>query len=165
MMRGSMPLSVGTCLAAACVLLGCGEASGQAVASCPVTVPSRQQLVKGSSLLGSAAAGTALFFSSVTRDTPEAIRAHGNGQSEIESDSEDVGGKRRARTWFDTADGPHTLVCQYGKALYPQRDTAMLLVPLPPRMSGECVVTSNLRPAKGANGRGMTATCSRARAN
>ncbi len=87
------------------------------------------------------------------------MRSQDPAAFELESESLDRGATRRLITWFDTSDGPLTLVCQYGRVLYPARGTSMLLVPLPARSRGECVVTSDLRAPRREGRMPTTSTC------
>lgn len=160
-----LPVRSGLALVALLVLpLGaCRSATATAtpaLASCPQALPSGDALPKGARLIGSAPRATSLRTASVVDQSPAQVRPDGDFLAEIESESADRQGVRRTATWFDSSANPVSLVCRYGGVTRPGRGTAMLLVPLPAGITGECVVTSDLRV--GTKGR-PSATCTRAR--
>lgn len=116
-----------------------------ALPSCPIVLPAPNALPKGARLLGSKPTGTPLHFVSMTDQSPAQVRPDGDYLAEIESEVDDRPGVRRASTWFDSTTNPVSLVCRYGGFGRPAEGTAMLLVPLPANVKGECVVASLLR--------------------
>jgi len=150
----------------ALAVLAAGGSSGSAtspespvhvVASCPSgPVVGR---VPGSLVVGPVAHRASLFFSFVAAGSPVAVRSHAVEAFEMESTSVDAGDVRRVTTRFDTSAGALTLVCQYGTALYPAPGTSMVLVPMPERTEGECVVESDLRRRNSKSRRSMTSVC------
>lgn len=115
------------------------------LANCPVTLPASNALPRGARLLGSAPKATQLKYVSLTDQSPAQVRPDGDLLAEIETEVDDRNGVRRASTFFDSTANPVSLVCRYGGVGNAGRGTAMLLVPLPARTRGECVVASALR--------------------
>lgn len=117
----------------------------QGRASCPVTLPLPNALPRGARLLGAAPTASPLHYVSVTDQSPAQVRSDGDYLAEIEGEVDDNRGVRRDTTAFDSTANPVSLVCRYGGSGKPGRNTAMLLVPLPANIRGQCVTTSLLR--------------------
>ena len=122
--------------------------AGAKAAELPLHATRAQCAAQGGAVARIGAAATHLKCLSLTNDAPAQVRADGDLLAEIESESDDHPGVVRSTTWFDSTSNPVSLVCHYGGVGPVTRSKAKLIIPLPARTKGECIVSNTQRAGK-----------------
>lgn len=117
--------------------------------SCPATIPSKSDISPSARLIGSTRQrGAGLVHATITSGRPAQAQPDGT-IAELEN-NDDLRVDRKTNvgklsTYFNTLNEPNSLVCEYGD--YSARvgfGRAMLLIPLPSNIEGECVLTRKM---------------------
>ena len=144
-------------------LVGCTSVQAKMhVLRCPATLPMKAALLPGSRLLGALERpGAELFSATLFNAAPSKISKDYWAEVFPDEDEETATQLKRL-TWFSSVDMPSTLGCFYGTGPSPTpgKAVAMLLLPLPAKIEGECVFTQPKAARRGTKRRPpSTAVC------
>lgn len=132
----------------------CGSAKAQQqVLSCPATMPAKGSLPRGSRVMGRVQTPNASLFHAVVLASAPAKVTTEIISSPEEADMTETGDFTRVSIFYETKQASASLACFFGAGPSPTpgSKTAMLLLPLPSGLEGECIA---MHPKRLRDGRG-----------